>query len=220
LHRARYLYVHENVKDKFIQAFTKQLKEFYTDAQNNPAYMRIVNNNHYRRVKSYLENSVAAGAKVVYGGKSDDNDDFLEPTLVTDVPLDSDLMQHEIFGPVLPILTYRNLDEVIEVINSKEKPLALYIYSSKRKNINYVLDNTRAGTTAINNSAVQLFNNNLPFGGSNNSGLGKSHGHYGFIAFSNERAVLKQNIPGALEMLMPPYTGFKQKLIDLTIKWF
>lgn len=215
-----YLYVHEKVKDKFIEAFTNQLNEFYTDAQNNPAYMRIVNNSHYRRVKSYLDNSVAAGAKVVYGGQHDDNDNFLAPTLVTDVPLNSDLMEKEIFGPVLPILTYRDINEVIELINSKEKPLALYMYSSKRKNINHVLDNTRAGTTAINNSAVQFFNNNLPFGGSNNSGIGKSHGHYGFLAFSNERAVLKQNIPGALEMLLPPYTDFKQKLIDLTIKWF
>lgn len=215
-----YLYVHENVKDKFLEYFTAQLKEFYTNAQDNPAYMRIVNNKHFKRVKSYLDNSVAAGAKVIYGGTSDGSDNFLEPTVVTNVPLDSDLMEKEIFGPVLPVLTYRNLDEVLQVINSKEKPLALYIYSQKKKNISYILDNTRAGTGCINNSAVHFFNNNLPFGGSNNSGIGKSHGHFGFQAFSNARGILKQHIPGALEILMPPYTDFKQKLIDLTIKWF
>jgi len=82
------------------------------------------------------------------------------------------------------------------------------------------MKNTRAGGTCINNSDVQFFNTNLPFGGSNNSGIGKSHGKYGFLAFSDARGVLKQNIPGALEMLMPPYTGMKQKLIDLTVKWF
>ena len=106
------------------------------------------------------------------------------------------------------------------MINSKEKPLALYIYSKKRKNVNQVIANTRSGGVCINNNAVHFFNNNLPFGGSNNSGIGKSHGWFGFEAFSNARSVYKQILPGALEMLMPPYNNFKQKMIDLTIKFF
>ena len=144
----------------------------------------------------------------------------MEPTVLTDVPADSDLMQKEIFGPVLPINTYSDISEPLEVINSKEKPLALYIYSRSSKNIKHVIDNTRAGGTCINNNAVHFFNNNLPCGGSNNSGIGKSHGKFGFEAFSDARGIYQQHIPGALEMLMPPYNGFKQKLIDLTIKWF
>ena len=96
-------------------------------------------------------------------------------------------MQNEIFGPVLPILSYTDIDEVIGEINAGEKPLALYIYSSSNKNINHIQNNTRAGGTCINNNAVHFFNNNLPFGGSNNSGIGKSHGYFGFQAFSNAR---------------------------------
>jgi len=120
----------------------------------------------------------------------------------------------------MPVHTFDNIDEVIDKINSKEKPLALYIYSSKRKNINHILNNTRAGGSCINHSAVHFFNSNLPFGGSNNSGIGKGHGWFGFQAFSNQRGILKQHIPNALEQLLPPYNNMKQKLIDLTIKYF
>ena len=216
-----YIFVHENKKQAFLDAFTKKLKSFYgDDPSQSPDYQRIVNHKHHQRVKSYLDDSVAKGAKVIYGGQSKPEEDYLAPTVVTDVPMGSDLMQKEIFGPVLPILTYKNIEEVIDVINSKEKPLALYIYSKNKKNINKVIKATRAGTTAINNNGVHFFNTNLPFGGSNNSGIGKGHGWYGFQAFSNARAVYKQNMPSALEMLMPPYNDFKQKMIDLTIKWF
>jgi len=166
------------------------------------------------------ESKKDALVKVVMGGQSIPDQDYIAPTMITDAPMDSKVMTEEIFGPVLPIKTYRNLDEAIDLINAGEKPLALYIYSKSKKNIEKVMKNTRAGGSCINNSDVQFFNTNLPFGGSNNSGIGKSHGKYGFLAFSNARGVLKQNIPGALEMLMPPYTGMKQKLIDLTIKWF
>ena len=133
---------------------------------------------------------------------------------------DSKLMTNEIFGPIMPVFTFKNVDEAIAQINEREKPLALYIYSKSNKNINHILSNTRAGGGCINHSAVHFFNTNLPFGGSNNSGIGKSHGIDGFQAFSNARGILKQHIPNALELLLPPYTNFSQKLIDLTIKWF
>ena len=216
-----YIFVHESKKDEFIEKVRAKLKTFYgEDVSASEDYMRIINRRHFDRVKSYLDNSIAKGAKIAIGGKMNADDNFIEPTVVTDVPMDSDLMQKEIFGPILPIMTYKNIQEVIDLINSKEKPLALYIYSKKQKNINHIVSYTRAGATCINNNDVHFFNNNLPFGGSNNSGIGKSHGKYGFEAFSNARAFYKQNIPGALEMLMPPYTNFKMKLIDLTIKWF
>jgi len=139
---------------------------------------------------------------------------------LTNVSNDSSLMEHEIFGPVLPVFEFSDIDKVISEINNREKPLALYIYSSRKKNINYILENTRAGGTYINHNVVHFLNNNLPFGGSNNSGIGKGHGQFGFEAFSNARGVLKQHIPNALELSMPPYAGFKQKLIDLTIRYF
>jgi aldehyde dehydrogenase (NAD+) len=108
---------------------------------------------------------------------------------------------------------------VLVDINSREKPLALYIFSRKKKNINYIISQTRAGGTSVNHNAIQYYNHNLPFGGSNHSGIGKGHGRFGFQEFSNARGVYQQHIPGPLEMLTPPYNNFKQWIIDFTIKW-
>ena len=216
-----YLFVHESKKEAFIKAFKKYMTQFYgKDASQESSYARIVNERHFNRVKGYIDEAVANGAKVEAGGDFDETQDYIAPTLISNVSNDSKLMTEEIFGPVLPIMSYRDIDQVINEINSREKPLALYIYSSKRKNINHVINNTRAGGTCINQNAVHFFNTNLPFGGSNNSGIGKAHGFEGFKAFSNDRGILKQHMPNALEMLLPPYNNFKQKLIDLTIKWF
>lgn len=216
-----YILVHESVKDELIKAVKARIVEYYGE---NPAesesYMRIINSRHFNRVKSCLEDSIHAGAMVVHGGKSDETENYLEPTLVTDVPLDAPLMQEEIFGPVLPILPYRDVQEAIELIRSKEKPLALYIYSKNKKNIKRILQATRAGGTCINNNAVHYANHNLPFGGVNNSGIGKTHGEFGFREFSNARGIYRQVLPSIADLLVPPYNGFKQKLIDWTLRWF
>lgn len=216
-----YIYVHESKKQAFITKFKEYLDKFYSEnVEQETSYCRIVNQQHFKRVKGYVDDALSKGAKIEAGGEMDGNQDFISPTLMTNVSMDSSLMTEEIFGPVLPIFSFKNIDEVIKKINSNEKPLALYIYSKNKKNIKHVLNNTRAGNTCINHNAVNFFNTNLPFGGSNNSGIGKAHGRYGFESFSNARAVLKQHIPNALEMLMPPYNDFKQKIIDLTIKLF
>lgn len=216
-----YVFVHKSKKEAFIKAVKENIKKFYTeDASKESSYARIVNNRHYKRVSSYVEDAVEKGANIEAGGNYNSDEDFISPTVVTNVPKDSLLMTEEIFGPVMPVTEFSDISEVIDTINSKEKPLALYIYSKSRKNINHIMANTRAGGTCINHSAVHFFNNNLPFGGSNNSGIGKGHGWYGFQAFSNARGVLKQHIPNALELLLPPYNDFKQKLIDLTIRYF
>lgn len=216
-----YLFVHESKQEAFMTAFKKYMNKFYSDdASQESSYARIVNNRHFNRVKGYIDDAVAKGAKIEAGGKFDADQDYIAPTLISNVSKDSKLMTEEIFGPVLPVFGFTDIKTVIDEINSREKPLALYIYSNRRKNINHIINNTRAGGTCINQNAVHFFNTNLPFGGSNNSGIGKAHGYDGFKAFSNDRGVLKQHIPNALEMLMPPYNDFKQKLIDLTIKWF
>lgn len=218
---ADYVYVHESVADKFIEKVEEYIKDAFTDdAASEPSYNRIINTKHFNRIKSYLDDAVLNGAKVVSGAKFSADDNYISPTIVTEMPADSDLLHKEIFGPIMPIRTFTSLDDVIAEINSKEKPLALYIFSKKRKHINHILNNTRAGGGCINHTAAHFFNVNLPFGGSNNSGIGKSRGWYGFQAFSNARGILKQHIPNALELLLPPYNDFKQKLIDLTIKWF
>lgn len=216
-----YILVHENKKEAFITAMKKKLESYYgKDPAQSKDFTHVINQHHFKRVKSYLENSLADGAVIAHGGRFDETTNYLEPTLVTDVPLESDLMQKEIFGPVLPIRTYKNIQEVIDFINSKEKPLGLYIYSKSRKNIKQILKYTRAGGTCINHNNLHYANMNLPFGGSNYSGLGKSHGKFGFEAFSDARAVYKQNLPSAIDLLVPPYNNWKLKLVDLTIKWF
>jgi aldehyde dehydrogenase (NAD+) len=215
-----YLFVHESKQEAFIAAFRQHLADFYSDdASQDPSYARIVNSRHYQRVKGYVDDALAKGAKVEIGGEFDESQDYIAPTLMTAVARDSKLMTEEIFGPVLPIFGFTDLAAVVDEINSREKPLALYIYSRKSRNINYIIANTRAGGTCINHNAAHFFNTNLPFGGSNNSGIGKAHGRVGFEAFSNARAVFKQHVPNALDLLTPPYNNFKQRLIDLTIKW-
>ncbi len=216
-----YVFVHESKKQAFIEKVKAYIQSFYSeDASKETSYARIVNNHHFKRVKGYIDDAVAKGARIEAGGQFDNDQDFIAPTVITDVPMESTLMTEEIFGPVMPVYGFTNLEEVIKEVNSREKPLALYIYSKSKKNINHIIANTRAGGTCINHNAVHFFNTNLPFGGSNNSGIGKGHGFYGFEAFSNPRGILKQHIPNALEKLLPPYNNTKQKLIDLTIKYF
>ena len=130
-------------------------------------------------------------------------------------------MQEEIFGPILPVLTYRTLDEALDLIARKEHPLVLYIFSRTRKVAREILRRTRAGGTAINHTMVHFYQLELPFGGVGHSGVGKSHGSHGFEAFSNARGVLDQRLPfSAIELLFPPYKGrVKQWLIDFTVRW-
>ncbi len=216
-----YAIVHESKKEELIQGLTDQIKKHYgEEAIDSKDYLRIINAKHFKRLRGYLQNSVQQGAKVIYGGEMNEKENYISPTLVDEVPMDSDLMTHEIFGPIFPIITYKDKQEVLDIINAKEKPLALYIYSGSKKNTRYFIENTSAGGTCINMSAVHVGNPNLPFGGVNNSGIGKSRGHYGFIEFTNERSMFKQKLPSAIEFMTPPYTNFKQKLIDWTLKYF
>jgi aldehyde dehydrogenase (NAD+) len=217
-----HVFVHASVKDEFLVKVKNTLRSFYgEDAALSDSYNRIVNQNHFRRIKRYFEDALAKGARVEYGGRTDPSQDYIGPTIMTNIPENSDLAEKEIFGPILPVYTYTNLQEVINVINSGEKPLALYIFSKSRKNVRRIINNTRAGGTCINHCGLHFYNNNLPFGGTNNSGIGKGNGFYGFETFSNPRAVLNQWSPfNGLDLMTPPYTVFKQKLIDFTIKWF
>ncbi len=215
-----YVVVHESKKEELIQGLMSQIIKHYGDeAITSPDYLRIISSKHFLRLKGYLESTVAQGGKVIYGGAINEEENYIEPTVVVDPPPSSDLMHYEIFGPILPIVTYKDRQEVIELINAKEKPLALYLYSQSKKNIKYFIENTSAGGSCINMSNIHVGNPNLPFGGVNNSGIGKSRGHYGFMEFTNERAIVHQKLPSAVEFMSPPYTNFKQKLIDLTIKY-
>lgn len=217
-----YLFVHESKKDALVAQVKETIESFYgLDARRSDAYARIVNHRHHNRLSGYLDDAKERGATIVYGGKTDGSEDYIEPTIVTDVDRGSKLMTEEIFGPILPVHSFASLDEPLEVINSKDKPLALYIYSKSNRNIEHIIRNTRAGGTCINSSGVHFFQHNLPFGGSNTSGIGKGHGFFGFEAFSNARGVLKQLLPiSAIELMSAPFTKLKQKIIDISIKFF
>jgi aldehyde dehydrogenase (NAD+) len=165
-----------------------------------------------------LEDALARGARIVYGGDRVPEDRYIGPTLLADVPLDSRIMEEEIFGPVVPVLSYRRLDDAIAVVNDRPKPLALYLYSTDRRSIERVLAETSAGDTVINHNLLHYLHLNLPFGGVNHSGIGKSHGYWGFQAFSHQRSVLRERY-SLVRWLYPPYTGRVRKLIDLTRRW-
>jgi len=216
-----YVLVKDVIKDKFISELKVQLQTFFTeDAFASDSLCRIVNERHFMRLEKHIEDAKSKEATIEIGGKTIALDNYIEPTIISNLSEDTSLLQEEIFGPILPIKTYKTLDEAIAYVNSKEKPLAVYMYSKSKRNTQKVIKNTRAGTTCINNNVVQYSNHNLPFGGSNNSGIGKAHGFFGFQEFSNMRSVMKQHTKGSIELLFPPYNKFKQKLVDLTIKWF
>lgn len=216
-----YVLVKKSVKAAFIEALKLQLESFYTkNPQESSAYCRVVNGKHFDRLVAHLEEAKSLKATFDIGGEAIKEDCYIAPTVVSNLPDEASLLQEEIFGPILPIKTYNTVEDILEYVNAKSKPLALYVYSKNQRFTDQVLKNTRAGSTAINTNVLQYSNHYLPFGGSNTSGIGKSHGYFGFQEFSNQRAVLKQHTAGAIELLFPPYTSFKQKLINMTIKWF
>ncbi|TXB61408.1 aldehyde dehydrogenase family protein [Phaeodactylibacter luteus] len=215
-----YVLVHESRAAELESALTEAIAQLYGAEPSASADLgRMVNHSHLQRVAGYLEDARQRGARIVAGGKVDEEQKYMAPTIVCGVDRASALMQEEIFGPVLPLLTFARLEEAIGWVQQGEKPLALYLYSRDKKNIREVVRETRAGGTCVNNNDVHFMHPELPFGGSNNSGIGKSHGWYGFEAFSNARPVYQQLLPGALELLSPPYTSWKQRLIDLTVRW-
>jgi aldehyde dehydrogenase (NAD+) len=201
--------------DEAIQApFVEKLR-----AAIAPETGLIVNDRHAARIKHLFDDAVSGGAEVVAGGGFEQR--AIAPTLLANVDPESPVMQQEIFGPLLPMITYRTLDDALRIIAAREKPLVLYLFSRSRKVINDVLRRTTAGGTAINDTLVQFYQLNLPFGGVGESGVGKAHGQFGFEAFSNARGVFEQPTRfSAIQLLYPPYTNFKKKLIDLTLKYF
>ncbi|MDP9360525.1 MAG: aldehyde dehydrogenase family protein [Acidobacteriota bacterium] len=205
-----YLLVDEAIRDSFVEKLRAAIA---------PDTGLLVNDRHAARIKRLFDDAVAGGAEVVAGGQF--NERAVGPALLANVDPESPLMRQEIFGPLLPMLTYKTIDDALRVIAAREKPLVLYLFSRSRKVIRDVLRRTTAGGTAINDTLLHFFQLNLPFGGIGESGVGKAHGVFGFEAFSNARGVFEQPTRfSAMQLLYPPYTKFTKKLIDLTIKYF
>ena len=191
-----YVFVKESQKETLVNTFREKVKENLYNEDGNikkENIAQIVNPQNFARVKGLFEDAVAKGACVAVGGELEEGDLTVHPTMLTDVTPDMAILQEEIFGPVLPVMTYDDLDEAIEYIERRDKPLALYVYSPDQNNIDKVLKRTSSGGVTVNGVFSHYLENNLPFGGVNGSGMGSYHGHFGFKAFSHERAVYRHN---------------------------
>ncbi len=205
-----YIMVSERNEKALVDALRSSISDLYggTDSERRDSkdLCRIINGRNFDRLKKLLDDSVAQGAQVELGGQTDAGDRYIAPTILTKVKGDTAIMSEEIFGPILPILTYKSIDEVGPFITAREKPLALYVFGEDEHRVEKLIAETTAGGTTINNTLIHFANHNLPFGGVGPSGLGNYHGHYGFKAFSHERGVLRQGRLDLLSQLYPPYT--------------
>ena len=203
-----YILVHQSKEKELKEKLVTEIEKMYNPSGKGIIHSqdmgRIISERHYIRAKSLIVDAVEKGAQVIHGGDSDDDERFISPTLLSDVNNEMRVMKEEIFSPILPILTYQKPSDIINQINKLPKPLALYIFSKNQKNIDKYLRNTSAGGTVINDTLIHYANHNLPFGGVNHSGIGKSHGTYGLYSFMNERAVMRQHL-NATKVLHPPY---------------
>ena len=192
-----YVFVRPEQKDRLVEGFKAKVAEnLYAEGRiNKESIAQIVNKGNFARVKSLVDDALAQGATVAAGGDLEEDDLTVHPTMLTGVTPDMKILQEEIFAPVLPVMTYENLDQVIEYIEARDKPLALYVYSPNPDNVQKVLARTSSGGVTVNGVFSHYLENRLPFGGVNGSGMGSYHGHFGFKAFSHERAVYMHQDP-------------------------
>ncbi|QQT46634.1 Coniferyl aldehyde dehydrogenase [Sphingobacterium multivorum] len=203
-----YILVHKSKEQELIASLKKYNEKFYyeTGSFNGHDMSHIINQRNYDRLKGLYEDALNNGANVAFGGVFHDKIIQIEPTVLTNVPIDSKIMHEEIFGPILPVVTYDDLEEAIEQINRKSKPLALYIFSQNKASIERIISRTSSGGVTVNEIMLHAFEPTIPFGGINGSGTGTYHGIYGFRELSHQKAIFI-NDDGVLdETLRPPFT--------------
>ncbi|MEO0725906.1 MAG: aldehyde dehydrogenase family protein [Bacteroidota bacterium] len=217
-----YVLVHKSQKKAFIAAYQAWVEKHYnSDGQGiqlSPHYTRIINERNFQRVSNLITQAVDAGAKLITTAEMDAADKFIPPCILDNVSMDMAVMQEEIFGPVLPVIAFEDISEVPAIIAALPKPLAMYIMSRNRQNQNYLLDHSTAGGTAINELMITTLNPELPFGGVNNSGIGKSNGKHSFVEFSNERGVMKRRFLD-FKMIFPPYNKTIFEWMTRAARW-
>ncbi len=190
-----YIFIKKDVQDKFAGILQTIVNAGFMEDDHNPdrsKFTQIVNDRNFNRVKDLFDDAIEKGAEVVFGGVFDASDRTISPTVLKNVTPDMKIMQEEIFAPILPMMNYEDIDEVIDYVNDRDKPLALYVFSHNQDLIDNVLQHTTSGNAAINDVVVHFSDVNLPFGGVNTSGIGSYHGVYGFKEFSHEKGVLIQ----------------------------
>lgn len=197
-----YVVVDERIKNEFIEELKTQIENFYgKDAIKSKDYGRIVNDRHFQRLKNILDRECD---KIIYGGKVDRENRYIEPTLI-EASWEGAAMKDEIFGPILPIIGYKNLDEVVKRIKKLPKPLALYLFTENQNIEEKVLEEVSSGGACINDTITHLANPELPFGGVGSSGMGAYHGKESFITFSHRRSVVRKTTKINIPIIFPPF---------------
>ena len=196
-----HLYVHRDIKNHLVELVKDEIsRQFGEDPQQSPDLARLINDKAFERINAYVKD-----ADILIGGQSDKADRYIAPTLIECKDEALPVMQDEVFGPVLPVLEYDNLDELTERISKKDKPLALYYFTSNRKKIDKVISTIDSGGVGINELLVHFVNNHLPFGGVGKSGMGAYHGKYSFNTFSRERALVVSSTLFDISVKFAPY---------------
>jgi aldehyde dehydrogenase (NAD+) len=218
------IFIPEESVETFTKLYQQALIRLYGSQDywaQNKDYNRIVNFRHWKRLTTWLKEAIDSGAKVLVGGHYEESTHYLSPTLVNGVTSEMTLGKEEIFGPILPLIPYKNLEEVFYQIKQHDFPLALYLFTEKTDVEKLVLEKVRSGGVCINHNVIQFSHPHLPFGGVQTSGLGQTHGYAGFKAFTHERSVLKQQWSFSLVSLTyPPYKAWVQTLVRFLMKWF
>jgi aldehyde dehydrogenase (NAD+) len=208
-----YVLVHESVKDKFITNLREALLSFFSDQpEQNYNYCKIINERQFDRLTGYLNNGT-----MVYGGRTDKEKLFIEPTILENVSLNTPVMKDEIFGPILPVISFKTMDEAKQIIQRNPDPLSFYVYTASSKKEKEWLSAIPAGGACVNNSSWHLTNHHLPFGGRGFSGIGQYHGKYSFEAFSHKKAVMKTPTWFDPGIKYPPFKG-KLKLFKWVVR--
>lgn len=207
-----YAIVHKDVADKFVEYLKEWIAKLFPDALENNEYGKIINERHYERVKGLI------AGNVVYGGKFDDNKRKIEPTVIYPASHSDRAMGEEIFGPVLPVLTYSDERELFEIIDENPTPLALYLFTTDKKTEKKILSSVQFGGGCVNDVVIHLASTGLPFGGVGESGTGSYHGKKSFETFSHYKSILKKSNVIDLPMRYSPYKKFYDKLIHMFIK--
>jgi aldehyde dehydrogenase (NAD+) len=195
--------VHKEIKDELIEALKKQITDFYgVNIRENPDYGRIIHKKHFERLTGLMKEG-----KIVFGGEADENQLFISPTIIDELTWESEIMQEEIFGPILPILTFENIEDVVTELKKREKPLALYLYTTDKNVEKLIINNIQFGGGCINTTLMHMLNTNLPFGGVGNSGHGCYQGRWSIEMFSHKKSVLKRALTDEPSPMFPPYAG-------------
>lgn len=212
-----YVFVQQSVYGDFIRELKDAVRRFYgEDAKDSPDYGRIVNDRHMQRLCAVLSKD---GRSVVCGGAADVADRYISPTVLCPASAENAAcMQEEIFGPLLPVFSYKDMREPLAYINAHEKPLALYIFSERRATVKDLLKRTASGGVSVNDTVSHIINPDLPFGGVGTSGMGRYHGEYGFLTFSHQRSVLERSTRIKMTLCFPPYTAKKYNTIKKFMK--